>query len=157
MAYFRNKFHIDSATFQEMEGLRKSYMHEKMNRAQAQDLLKAMHLPDESPKLWKLLLKYNVLTQHGSRRYAYYMVPLEMYSMKTLKRLESEFYNGKLPKKAKEPTPAPEGYTKLDESFCLNYLKQRGYMCFKLTPNLIKLQRTFTPQFLIESCDAELK
>ena len=32
-----------------------------------------------------------------------------------------------------------------------------GYMCFKLRPNLLKLQQVMTPQFLLDNCDAELK
>ena len=30
-------------------------------------------------------------------------------------------------------------------------------MCFKLTPNLTKLQQVFTPQFLLENMEAVLK
>ena len=61
----------------------------------------------------------------------------------------------------KKPEPKVQeketGRTVLDEDYCLRYLKERGYMCFKLRPNLLKLQQVFTPQFLLENCDAELK
>lgn len=162
MSYIKYDVDINPATYSEMEGLRQSYKGEHMNHEQALDLLNAMGLPSESPKLWKLCLKYQVLIQKGSRRYAYYMVPIDPYAMSTLKKLENDFYNGKVPKGNKNIEPKRivkdeiTGMTKLSPEFCANYLMRRGYVVFKLSPNLIKLKRMFTLQFLMESMEAEM-
>lgn len=161
MSYFKNQFSITPEVFQQMEGLRKSFVGELMTREQALDLIKAMGLPSESPKLWELLLKYQVLIKKGDTRWTRYRVPQDMYAKKTLDKLEDEFYNGKRPKKNKKKE-APRikdeitGKTILSPEFCINYLKQRGYAIFKLSPNLVALQKKFTMEFLLESMDAEL-
>lgn len=56
MSYFKNQFSITPEVFQQMEGLRKSFVGELMTREQALDLIKAMGLPSESPKLWNFFL-----------------------------------------------------------------------------------------------------
>lgn len=149
---------ITPAVYQQMEGLRKSYVGEDMKKEDALDLVKAMGLPTDSPKLWGLLFKYQVLVKKGSRRYTKYRVPQDMYSKKTLDKMEYEYYNGRVPKKKKEPKvrDSEVGRTLLTPEFCINYLKQKGYAIFKLSPNLVKLQKKFTMEFLLESMDAEL-
>lgn len=149
---------ITPAIYQQMEGLRKSYIGEDMKKADVVDLISAMGLPTDSPKLWKLLFKYQVLIKKGNRRYTKYRVPQDMYSKKTLDKMEYEYYNGRIPSKKKEPRVKDQetGRTLLTPEFCINYLKQKGYAIFKLSPNLVKLQKKFTMEFLLESMDAEL-
>lgn len=147
---------ITPAVYQQMEGLRKSYVGEDMKKEEALDLIKAMGLPTDSPKLWGLLFKYQVLTKKGSRRYTKYRVPQDMYSKKTLDKMEYEYYNGRVPKKEPKVRDSETGRTLLTPEFCINYLKQKGYAIFKLSPNLVKLQKKFTMEFLLESMDAEL-
>ena len=159
MSYFRNELDITPAIYQQMEGLRKSYVGEEMTKEEVLELIKAMGLPSESPKLWELLLKYQIILKKGSRRYTKYRVPQDMYSKKTLDKLEDDYYNGKRPKKKKVVTKVKDeitGMTRLTPEFCINYLKQRGYAIFKLSPNLVALQKKFTMEFLMETFDAEL-
>ena len=87
------------------------------------------------------------------------MVPKEQIPFSRFEGLERDFYNGRSPKAKKAPVAEEKetGRVALNEDYCLNYLKERGYMCFKLTPNLAKLQQVFTPQFLLENMEAELK
>jgi hypothetical protein len=160
MSYNRYPLDISSAIYEEMEKLRKSYIGEKMKKEQALYLLKCMGLPHESPKMWELAIKYEFIIQKGSKRYTYYMVPLDPYSYKTLQKLQLEYYNGKLPKKEKEKREKTKdeitGLTRLTPEFCINFLKTKGYAVFKLSPNLVALQKKFTIEFLMESMNAEL-
>ena len=158
MSYFKNELDINSVVYQQMEGLRKSYVGDKMNRNEMLEVIKAMGLPWESPKLLKLLFKYGIFVQKGGRRWTYYMVPNDMYSFATLKKLEKEYYNGKIPNKSKAKKVKDEvtGRTALTPEFCINYLKQRGYAIFKLSPDLVRLQKKFTMEFLMETFSAEL-
>lgn len=158
MSYVKYELEVNSYVFSQMEGLRKSYVGEKMNRIQMLEVIKAMGLPWESPTLLKLLFKYNFFIQKGGRRYAYYVVPSEMYSFGTLKKLEKDYYRGKFPNKTKAKKVKDEvtGKTILTPEFCINYLKQRGYAVFKLSPDLIRLQKKFTMEFLMETFSAEL-
>lgn len=158
MSYVKYDLTINSYIFAQMEGLRKSYVGEKMNREQMLEVIKAMGLPWESPKLLKLLFKYQFFIQKGGKRYAYYIVPTDMYSFGTLKKLEKEYYGGKYPNKKEEKKVKDKvtGKTILTPEFCINYLKQRGYAIFKLSPDLVRLQKKFTMEFLMETFSAEL-
>jgi hypothetical protein len=157
-----------------MEELRKSYVGELMTREQALDLLEAMGLPKESPKVWELCLKYQVLIKKGTTRYTRYCVPIDMYSKHTLDKMEDEFYNGKRPvKKAPEKLDKELGRTKLSPRFCMDYLdkcddtsmvdfcieqlKKRGnYMIFEVTPNIQKLN-AISLEYLVHCSDCKRK
>lgn len=162
MAYIRYEVNVTPVVYQDYEQLRKEYSGKKLQKDTALTLLDLCGLPSDSPKIFELALKYEILLRSGKARGTYYTVPKEQIPYSRFQGLEHDFYNGKKPEpKAKPEAPKIEeretGRTMLDENYCLRYLKERGYMCFKLTPNLTKLQQVFTPQFLLENMDAELK
>ena len=174
MSYIRYDLDINSSVYQQMEELRKSYVGELMTRDQALDLLEAMGLPKESPKVWELCLKYQVLLKRGTTRYTRYCVPIDMYSKHTLDKMEDEFYNGKHPvKKVHEKLDRELGRTKLSPKFCREYLdkcddplivdfcieqlKKRGnYVIFEVTPNIQKL-KAISLEYLVQCSDCERK
>lgn len=174
MSYIKYDLDINSSVYQQMEELRRSYIGELMTREQALDLLEAMGLPSESPKLWELCLKYQVLFKKGSTRYTRYCVPIDMYSKHTLDKMENEFYNGKRPiKKAPEQLDKELGRTKLSPKFCCDYLdkcndpllvdffieqlKKRGnFIVFEVTPNIQKL-KAVSLEYLIQCSDCKRK
>lgn len=170
MSYIKYDLDITPAVYSQMEGLRKSYVGEMMTKEQALDLLDAMGLPKESPKLWELCLKYQVLLKKGTTRYTRYCVPIEMYSKHTLDKMESEFYNGKRPK-APEQLDKELGRTKLSPKFCRDYLdkcddplivdfcveqlKKRGnFIVFEVTPNIQKL-KAVSLEYLVQCSDCK--
>ena len=174
MSYIKYDLDITPSVYQQMEELRKSYIGERMTREQALDLLEAMGLPSESPKLWELCLKYQVLLKKGSTRYTRYCVPIDMYSKHTLDKMENEFYNGKRPVK-KDPTTNDKelGRTKLSPKFCMDYLascddplivdfcieqlKRRGnHVIFEVTPNIQKL-KAISLEYLVQCSDCKRK
>lgn len=174
MSYIKYDLDISPSVYQQMEELRKSYVGEMMTREQALDLLEAMGLPKESPKLWELCLKYQVLLKKGSTRYTRYCVPIDMYSKHTLDKMESEFYNGKRPiKKAPEELDKELGRIKLSPKFCRDYLdksddplivdfcieqlKKRGnFIVFEVTPNIQKL-KAVSLEYLVQCSDCKRK
>lgn len=173
MSYIKYDLDITPSVYQQMEELRKSYVGELMTRDQALDLLDAMGLPKESPKLWELCLKYQVLIKGGSRRYMRYHVPIDMYSKHTLDKMENEFYNGKRPTKAPTASDKELGRTKLSPKFCREYLdkcddpllidfcieqlKKRGnYVIFEVTPNIQKL-KAISLEYLVQCSDCKRK
>lgn len=173
MSYIKYDLDISPSVYQQMEELRKSYVGELMTRDQALDLLDAMGLPKESPKLWELCLKYQVLLKKGSTRYTRYCVPIDMYSKHTLDKMESEFYNGKRPKKTPTTSDKELGRTKLSPKFCRDYLdkcddpllvdfcieqlKKRGnYVVFEVTPNIQKL-KAVSLEYLVQCSDCKRK
>ena len=160
MAYVRYDVDVNQAVYSDYEGLRKENVGRHLTRKEADTLIALCGLPDGSPKVFFLMLKYELLTRHGKASGTYYTVPKEQPSFSRFESLEKDFYNGQRPKPRKPEPPVKErelGRVALNEDYCLNYLKQRGYMCFKLTPDLLKLQQVFTPQFLLENMEAELK
>ena len=161
MAYIKYDVDVNQGMYADYERLRKDYVGKKLKKETVLTILDLCGLPSESPKVFKLALEYGILTKGGKASGTYYMVPKDIVPYSRFEGLEKDFYNGKKPEPKKQETPkATEketGRTVLDENYCLRYLKERGYMCFKLRPNLLKLQQVFTPQFLLENCDAELK
>lgn len=174
MSYIKYELDITPSVYQQMEELRKSYVGELMTHDQALDLLEAMGLPKESPKLWELCLKYQVLLKKGATRHTRYCVPIDMYSKHTLDKMEDEFYNGKRPvKKASEQLDKELGRTKLSPKFCRDYLdkcddpllvdfcieqlKKRGnYIVFEVTPNIQKL-KAISLEYLVQCSDCKRK
>ena len=161
MAFVRYDVNVDQSVYCEYEKLRKENLGEHLGRKDAEVLIGVCGLPSESPKMFQLALKYELLLRYGKASGTYYMVPKDTVPFSRFKGLEDDFYNGKTPSKEKSGrsnvTEKETGRVVLDEQYCLNYLKERGYMCFKLQPNLLKLQQVMTPQFLLDNCDAELK
>lgn len=160
MSYVRYDVDVNQTVYADYEGLRKENIGKHLSRKEADTLIGLIGLPSDSPKVFNLMLKYELLTRHGKASGTYYMVPKDQPSYSRFEGLEKEFYNGRGLPKEKKPEPPKEkelGRVVLNEEYCLNYLKERGYMCFKLTPNLLKLQQAFTPQFLLENMAAELK
>lgn len=159
MAYVRYDVDVNQGVYSDYEGLRKENVGKRLSRKEADTLIELCGLPSESPKVFQLVVKYELLLRHGKAAGTYYMVPKEQIPFSRFEGLEHDFYNGRLPKPKKAPVAEEKetGRVALNEDYCLNYLKQRGYMCFKLTPNLAKLQQVFTPQFLLENMEAELK
>ena len=161
MAYIKYNVDVNQGMYADYERLRKDYVGKKLKKESVLTMLELIGLPSESPKVFQLVLKYEILTKGGKASGTYYMVPKDIVPYSRFEGLEKDFYNGKKPEPKKQEAPKvtekETGRVVLDEDYCLRYLKARGYMCFKLTPNLLKLQQVFTPQFLLENCDAELK
>lgn len=172
--YVDYRLEIDSAVYQQMEELRKSYLHESMTKEEAKEVLTAMGLPI-SKGLWNLYLKYQIIKQTGKTKYTRYLVSTEQYSMHTLERMEEEYNKGKPAKKKVEEAPKDKelGRTKLSPKFCRDYLdqcddpllvdfcieqlKKRGnYMIFEVTPQIYKL-KAVSLEYLIQCSDAERK
>lgn len=160
MAYIKYEVDVNQGMYADYERLRKDYVGKKLRKETVLTILDLIGLPSESPKVFRLALEYGILLKGGYGLGTYYMVPKDIVPYSRFEGLEKDFYNGKKPKPKKQEPKVQEretGRVALDEDYCLRYLKERGYMCFKLTPNLLKLQQVFTPQFLLENCDAELK
>ena len=161
MAYVRYDVDVNQSVYADYEGLRKENVGKRLSRKEADTLIGLCGLPSESPKVFALMVKYELLLKHGKAAGTHYMVPKEQVPYSRLQGLEHDFYNGHVQTKAvkEEPkmTEKETGRVALTEDFCVNYLKERGYMCFKLTPNLAKLRQVLTPQFLLENMEAELK
>ena len=161
MAYIKYDVDVNQSVYSEYEGFRKENVGKRLSRKEVDTLIGLIGLPPESPKVFSLMIKYELLYRHGKARSTYYMVPKEMVPFSRFQGLEKDFYNGRLPVKQEQRPPMimekETGRVTLDEDYCLNYLKKRGYMCFKLTPDLVKLQQVLTPQFLLENMAAELK
>ena len=160
MAYIKYDVDVNQGMYADYERLRKEYVGKKLRKETVLTMLDLCGLPSESPKVFELALKYEILLKGGKARGTYYMVPKDIVPYSRFEGLEKDFYNGKKPEPKKQKPAIKEketGRVVLDEDYCLRYLKERGYMCFKLRPNLLKLQQVFTPQFLLENCDAELK
>lgn len=172
MSYIKYDLDITPAIYQQMEELRKAFLHEFMTKDQALDLIKEMGLPKDSPKVWELLFKYEVLKKTGKARNTKYFVPNEQYSYNTLQRLENEFYNGVKSKK-EESKDKVLGRTKLTPEFCMDYLskcdnpslieffieelKKRGnYLIFEVTPNIHKL-KAISLEYLVQCSEATQK
>ena len=159
MAYVRYDVDVNQVVYSDYEGLRKKNVGRRLSRREACTLIELCGLPGDSPKVFSLMVKYELLLRHGKAAGTYYMVPKDQPPYSRFEGMEKEFYNGRTPTR-KNPEPPKDkeiGRVALNEDYCLNYLKERGYMCFRLTPNLMKLQQIFTPQFLLECMDAELK
>ena len=161
MAYIKYDVDVNQGMYADYERLRKDYVGKKLRKETVLTMLDLCGLPSESPKVFRLALKYEILTKGGYGLGTYYMVPKDIVPYSRFEGLEKDFYNGRKPEPKKPAAPKVQeretGRVVLDEQYCLRYLKERGYMCFKLMPNLMKLQQVFTPQFLLENCDAELK
>ena len=160
MSYIRYEVDVTQGMYADYERLRKDYVGKKLRKESVLTMLDLCGLPSESPKVFELALKYEILLKGGKSRGTYYMVPKDIVPYSRFEGLEKDFYNGAKPKPKKQEPAVSEketGRVVLDEDYCLRYLKERGYMCFKLKPNLLKLQQVFTPQFLLENMDAELK
>jgi len=160
MAYIKYDVDVNQSVYADYEGLRKENLGNHLTKKEADVLIDLCGLPSESPKVFALMMKYELLYRHGKARSTYYTVPKEQVPYSRFEGLEHDFYNGRLPVKQKPKPKITEkeiGRVVLNEDYCLNYLKERGYMCFKLTPNLAKLQQVLTPQFLLENMEAELK
>ena len=161
MAYIKYEVDVTPGVYSDYEKIRRENIGHHLSRKEVDTLIELIGLPSESPKVFALMVKYELLLRYGKARSTYYMVPKEQVPYSRFEGLEHDFYNGRLPVKQKpEPPKTTEkelGRVVLSEDYCLNYLKERGYMCFKLTPDLLKLQQVFTPQFLLENMGAELK
>lgn len=160
MAYIKYEVDVNQGMYADYEKLRKENVGDRLVRADAETLIGVCGLPSESSKVFGLTVKHGLLLRFGKAAGTYYMVPKEMVPYARFEDLEKDFYNGSKPKpKPKKPKVEDKetGRVVLDEDYCLKYLKERGYMCFKLRPNLLKLQQVMTPQFLLDNCDAELK
>lgn len=161
MAYVKYDVDVNQAVYSDYEKLRKENVGIRLTRKEADTLIELCGLPAASPKVFSLMVKYELLLRYGKAAGTYYMVPKEQVPYSRLQGLEHDFYNGHAREKTRRDEPKTTeretARVALTEGYCVEYLKERGYMCFKLTPNLLKLQQVFTPQFLLENMEAELK
>lgn len=173
MSYIKYELDITPVVYQQMEELRKSYLHEEMTKEQALELVQAMGLPKDSPKLWDLLFKYDILRKIGKARNMKYLVSIEQYSFKTLQKMECEFYNGVKSEKKSKAQDKELGRIKLSPKFCRDYLdkcddpllvdfcveqlKKRGnFIIFEVNPNIQKL-KAISLEYLIQCSDCKRK
>jgi len=161
MSYIKYDVDVSQGMYADYERLRRDYVGKRLTRDTALTMLDLIGLPSASPKVFSLAVKYELLLKHGQARGTYYMVPKEIVPFSRFEGMENDFYNGSKPepkpKKEEKVTEKETARVVLDEDYCLRYLKERGYMCFRLTPNLLRLQQVFTPEFLLQSMEAELR
>lgn len=159
MANIRNDVDVTQDMYADYERLRRDYVGKKLRKETVETMLELCGL-GKSARVFSLAFKYRILLKGGYGRGTYYMVSKDIVPYSNFTELEKDYYNGRKPEPRKPEAKVEEketGRVELNEAYCLRYLKERGYMCFKLTPNLLKLEQAFTPQFLLENCDAELK
>ena len=158
MSYIKYNLDVNGAVYSEYDKARKKYLGDKLSRVDVCSALEC--LPMKSPKLWILLIKYELILKYGKARNTYYRFPKELPSYSRFQGMEKEFYNGSIPKKKKEEPKIQEretGRTALTEEFCIEFLKKRNYVVFKVEPDFDALSKVLTPEFLLQNSRATLK
>lgn len=157
MAYVKYEVNVDQGLYSEYDKIRKTFIGDKLSKA---DVCAALDmLPVESPKLWTLLIKYEIILRYGKAAGTYYMMPKDLPPYARFQSIEKEFYNGcaKVPKKEPKPQDKEIERTPLTEEYCIEFLKKRNYVVFKVEPDFDSLRQVLTPEFLLQNSKAELK
>lgn len=159
MAYIKYEVDLDQSFYSEYDKVRKSFIGDKLSKNDMCSALDMCNIPTKSPRLWNLLLKYEIILRYGKAAGTYYMMPKELPPYARFQSIEKEFYNGcvKVPKKEPKPQDKELGRVALTEEFCIEFLKKRNYMVFKIEPDLYSLSKALTPEFLLQNSRAELK
>lgn len=157
MAYIRYDIDINESLYSDYDKVRKTFIGDKLSKA---DICAALDMfPTESPKLWNLLIKYEIILRFGIAAGTYYMMPKDLPPFARFQSIEKEFYNGcsKVPKKDSKLQDKELGRTALTEDFCIEFLKKRNYIVFKVEPDFNALSKVINPEFLLQNSKAELK
>lgn len=157
MAYIKYDIDINEGIYSDYDKVRKTFIGDKLSKS---DICAALDMfPTESPKLWELLLKYEIILRYGKAAGTYYMMPKELPPFSRFQSIESEFYSGvtRPTIKKEQPKDKETGRVALTEEFCIEFLKKRNYMVFKVEPDLYSLSKALTPEFLLQNSKAELK
>lgn len=158
MAYIKYDVDIDGVTYSDYDKVRKNFIGDKLSKADMCAALEMCKLPMKSPKLWVLLMKYELILKYGKARNTYYVFPRELPPYSRFQGLEKEFYNDSIPKKEEPKIQEKEiGRTALTEEFCIEFLKKRNYIVFKVEPDFNTLSKVLTPEFLLQNSKATLK
>jgi hypothetical protein len=157
MAYVKYEVNVDQGLYSEYDKIRKTFIGDKLSKA---DVCAALDmLPVESPKLWTLLIKYEIILRYGKAAGTYYMMPKDLPPYARFQSIEKEFYNGcvRVPKKDPKPQDKEIERIPLTEEYCIEFLKKRNYVVFKVEPDFDALSKVLTPEFLLQNSKAELK
>ena len=118
MAYIKYDVDVNQGVYSDYEKLRRGSLGQHLSRKDAEALIGLCGLPSESPKVFDLMVKYELLVRHGKAAGTYYTVPKEQPPYSRFESLEREFYNGRIPARQKpEPkvTEKETGRVALDE------------------------------------------
>ena len=157
MAYVKYEVNVDQGLYSEYDKIRKTFIGDKLSKA---DICAALDiLPVESPKLWTLLIKYEIILRYGKAAGTYYMMPKDLPPFARFQSIEKEFYNGCVKVSKKDPKPQDKEIERvpLTEEYCIEFLKKRNYVVFKVEPDFDALSKVLTPEFLLQNSKAELK
>ena len=157
MAYVKYEVNVDQGLYSEYDKIRKTFIGDKLSKA---DICAALDiLPVESPKLWTLLIKYEIILRYGKAAGTYYMMPKDLPPFARFQSIEKEFYNGCVKVSKKDPKPQDKEIERvpLTEEYCIEFLKKRNYVVFKVEPDFDSLSKVLTPEFLLQNSKAELK
>lgn len=157
MAYVKYEVNVDQGLYSEYDKIRKTFIGDKLSKA---DVCAALDmLPVESPKLWTLLIKYEIILRYGKAAGTYYMMPKDLPPFARFQSIEKEFYNGCVKVSKKDPKPQDKEIERvpLTEEYCIEFLKKRNYVVFKVEPDFDALSKVLTPEFLLQNSKAELK
>ena len=146
---------VDSSLVCDLEKLRKSSEHKDFNRTEIIDKINNSTSITMDNALWNLMLSFGIILKFGKARGTKYHFTKDMVSLKTLENLRNK-YDERLKHTRKDLLSIPkdkETRIPLNEDFCINYLKERGYVIGKIKPNMQKIQTLFTKEEMMEFCD----
>ena len=158
--YVKYEVDLNQSIYSEYDKVRKEYVGDKMVKSDMETVLEMCGIPSNSPKLWNLLLSYEIILKEGKAAGTRYMLPKDLPPYARFQSIEKEFYNGCKPKKPKDKPVVKEkevARTVLNEEFCISYLKERNYIVFKVEPDFDKLSKVLNPEFLLQNSKATLK
>ncbi len=107
MAYIKYELSINQGVYADYEGLRKENVGKHLSRKEGETLLELCGMPSDSPKVFMLAVKYELLLRYGKAAGTYYMVPKEQIPYSRFEGMENDFYNGRVPR-ARKPEPPVE-------------------------------------------------
>lgn len=156
MAYIKYEVDLNEGLYSDYDKVRKTFIGDKLSKT---DVCAALDmLPMNSPKLWNLLLKYEIILRFGKAAGTYYMMPKDLPPYTIFQSIEQEFYNGATkPSSKAKPIEKEIGRIALTEDFCIDFLKKRNYVVFKVEPDFNALRQVINPEFLLQNSKAELK
>lgn len=158
MAYIKYEVDLSESLYSDYDKVRKTFIGDKLSKT---DVCAALDMfPMNSPKLWNLLIKYEIILRFGKAAGTYYMMPKDLPPYTRFQSIEQEFYNGATKpsnKKVAKPMEKEIGRTALTEDFCIDFLKKRNYVVFKVEPDFNALAQVINPEFLLQNSKAELK
>jgi len=157
MAYKRYEINITQALYSDYDKVRKNFIGDKLNREDIATAMEMCHIPIESPKIWNLLLKYEIILRFGKASGTYYMMPKDLPPYTRFEGIEREFYGSKPKKLLQKPVEREIERTPLTEEYCIEFLKKRNYVIFKIEPDFNKLSEILNPEFLLQNSKATLK